>query len=330
MKIQKSNQYTKGENMTSQTKSQFKKHNLLLTKMIRIVTDVYRGKLDHKNKAAILQPIKVMLKLAREDTEVRMIAIAKDILKESDGKVTLTSLRQEGFSERVVLAIDLLDQKKGDSFYEYINKVAKNPDTALVKKFDLKYHPPRKEADILKMTQFTKDDALAFLSHEKDSDKDLSIHLSEMIALAAKTHENQLDKGDNAYILHPFRVMKSLSNEDIEVQIIAVGHDVIEDSDGKVTVKTIEDMGFTKRVVVGMKTITHWDGVPYDVYVVEINKNPDTRMVKKGDICDNSNVTRIKGIRDKDHTRNTKYNLSYWYLNGGNEEEYLEKVKDFI
>lgn len=314
--------------MTS--KNQFKKQNLLLAKMIRIVTDVYKGKLDSKNKAAILQPIKVMLKLSREDTEVRMIAIAKDILKESGGKITLTSLRKEGFSERVVLAIDLLDQKKGDDFRTYIKKVSKNKDTALVKKFDLKYRPHKNQADVLNLAKYSEDDAYAFLSNEKDSDKDLSVQLSEMIALAAKTHEKQLDKGGNAYILHPFRIMKGLSNEDIEVQIIAVAHDVIEDSEGAVTLETMIKMGFTKRVIEGLKLLTHIEGVPYHLYVVAISKNEDAKKVKKADICDNSNITRLKGIREKDQIRNRKYNLSYWFLDGGDEDEYIEKVQAYI
>lgn len=311
------------------SKKQDLKQNRLLAKMIRIVTNAYIGKLDNNNKALILQPIKIMMKLAREDVEVRIIAIAKDLLKESN--FTLSALREEGFSERVVLAIDLLDQKKGDDFQSYINKVSLNKDTSIVKKFDLKYRAPQKDRDILNLTKFSENDALAFLTNEMPNNKELSIKLSEIIAIAADAHELQLDKGGNAYILHPFRIMMSLSNEDVEVQIMAVAHDVIEDSKGRFTILILRDRGFSERVLVGLTLLTHIDGVPYQRYIVNISKNKDTKKVKKVDICDNSNVTRLKGISAKDQIRNEKYNCSYWFLDDKIEEaEYLIKIEELL
>jgi (p)ppGpp synthase/HD superfamily hydrolase len=311
------------------SKNQVRNQNKLLAKMVKIVTNAYIGKLDNNNKALILQPIKIMMKLAREDVETRIIAIAKDLLKESD--YTLSGLREEGFSERVVLAIDLLDQKRGDDFQSYINKVSFNKDTSLVKKFDLKYSVPQKNRDILNLMKFSENDALAFLTNEMPNNKELSVKLSEMIAIAADAHESQCDKGGNAYILHPFRIMMSLTNEDIEVQIMAVAHDVVEDSKGRFTISILRDMHFSERVLTGLTLLTHLVGVLYQKYIVDISKNKDAKKVKKADICDNSNVTRLKGVSYKDQIRNQKYNFSYWFLDDKiEEEEYLIKIEELF
>jgi (p)ppGpp synthase/HD superfamily hydrolase len=307
------------------------KDNLLLAKMIRIVAVVYKDKLNYKNKAAILHPIKVMMKLSREDTETRMIAIAQDLITMSKGTVTLDSLEKEGFSGRVLEALSLLNHDPSDSYRDYILKLATNPDAALVKKFSLKYRGPNKECDISKLEEYSKSDAYDFLNEEKDSDKEKSLLLAKMIAIAAEAHEEQLDKGDHAYILHPFRLLLDLSNEDTEVQIMAVGHDVIEDSDGKITIETLQKEGFCHRTIAGLHCLTHWDYLSYAEYILIIYANDDAVLVKMADIRDNSNMTRLKGVRTKDQTRIVKYSFSYLFLGHKmTKDVYLEKVASVI
>jgi hypothetical protein len=52
--------------------------------------------------------------------------------------------------------------------------------------------------------------------------------LHEAIKVATDAHEGQLDKGGRPYILHPLRVMMAM--EETDEQIVAVLHDVIEDT----------------------------------------------------------------------------------------------------
>ena len=54
--------------------------------------------------------------------------------------------------------------------------------------------------------------------------------LGAMLLLATNAHAGQFDKGGNPYILHPLRVMSFLKTDDEELQCIALGHDVIEDT----------------------------------------------------------------------------------------------------
>ena len=51
--------------------------------------------------------------------------------------------------------------------------------------------------------------------------------LGRAIAIAAEAHSGQFDKAGAPYILHPLRVMLSLSTE--EERIVGVLHDLVED-----------------------------------------------------------------------------------------------------
>lgn len=307
------------------------KASRMLAKMIRIVTAVYVDKLDMKKKAAILQPIKVMMKLSRSTPEVKTIAIAKDLLKMSEGSITLEDLRTEGFSKRVIDALELLHKDPEEDYKTFVEKVSKNKDASLVLRFDLKYRTARKHCDTNVSDGFSAEEAYAFLSNQDDDDGSLNLKLAEMIAIAAEAHEDQLDKGDHAYILHPFRILMDLSNEDIEIRIAAVGHDVIEDSEGRITLQTFIDKKFPQRSIDCLDCLTHRDGVSYPQYIIIIMSNGDAVIVKKGDIRDNSNILRLKGIRAKDFLRVNKYSCSYLFLEGKiDEDTYLEKVEEFI
>lgn len=136
--------------------------------------------------------------------------------------------------------------------------------------------------------------------------------LGTAIALASRVHEKQTDKGGKPYILHPLRLMMRLRTSDEELMSIAVLHDVIEDSD--VTLNDLRELGFSERVVAALDLLTHRKGDSYDDYVRKIATNRDATLVKIEDLRDNSDITRLKGLTEKDHARLMKYNKSYVYL----------------
>jgi len=71
------------------------------------------------------------------------------------------------------------------------------------------------------------------------------MNLEQAISIASLAHEGQLDKGGEPYILHPLRVMMKL--KDYDLRIIAVLHDVIEDT--KVTDIDLLDRGLDYELV---------------------------------------------------------------------------------
>lgn len=136
--------------------------------------------------------------------------------------------------------------------------------------------------------------------------------LGKAIALASKAFENTKDKGGQPYILHCLRVMNNLHTEDEELKIIAILHDVLEDTE--ITADDLRFMGFKNRVVSALELLTHVDNLSYDDYIKAISFNADATKVKLADLKDNSDITRLKGLSKKDFDRMEKYHRSFIYL----------------
>jgi (p)ppGpp synthase/HD superfamily hydrolase len=136
--------------------------------------------------------------------------------------------------------------------------------------------------------------------------------LDRMIFIVTNAHHGQYDKGGAPYILHPLKVMHYLNSEDEELQCIALGHDVIEDTD--VTYKDLIDAGMTDRIIEGIKCLTKVPGDTLDEYKVKVKSNRDAILVKMCDLRHNSDIRRLKGVTDKDVQRMVRYNQFYLEL----------------
>ena len=142
------------------------------------------------------------------------------------------------------------------------------------------------------------------------------MNLGKAVSIAARAHEKQTDKGGHTYILHPIRLMQRLRTQDEELMSIAILHDSIEDSSGKVTLDLLRAEGFSERVVHALTLLTHDKSVPYEEYIAAISGNTDATLVKIEDLRDNSDITRLKGLREKDIERLQKYHKAYLFLRG--------------
>jgi (p)ppGpp synthase/HD superfamily hydrolase len=138
--------------------------------------------------------------------------------------------------------------------------------------------------------------------------------LSKMISLATERHAGQFDKGGRPYILHPLTVMHRLRTDDEELQCIAVGHDLIEDT--SVTPAELTQMGFTNRIVFGIHDLTKRQGETLEQYKDRVKANPDARRVKIEDLRHNSDIRRLKGVTEKDVQRMVRYHQFYLDLIG--------------
>lgn len=143
--------------------------------------------------------------------------------------------------------------------------------------------------------------------------------LGMAISIAAQAHEKQTDRGGKAYILHPIRLMMRLRTNDEDLMQIAILHDVVEDNE-MWTFERLDAIGFSSRVIEALKCLSHLDpNEPYESYIERIGKNMDAIKVKKEDLRDNSDITRLKGLSDKDLLRTRKYHKAFIRL------KYLEK-----
>lgn len=156
--------------------------------------------------------------------------------------------------------------------------------------------------------------------------------LAVAISLAADKHKRQVDKAGLPYILHPLRIMMRLRTDDQELMQIAALHDVVEDSD--ITLEQLEIMGFSGVVLDALKLLTHESSVPYQEYVEKMKGNWYALRVKLEDLRDNSDITRLKGVSDKDVERMRKYHHAYLQVKGYLDEltpiHTLSKIRDQI
>ena len=136
--------------------------------------------------------------------------------------------------------------------------------------------------------------------------------LGTAIGVAAICHHDQSDKGGNAYITHPLRMMMRLRTDDEELMCIAVLHDCIEDSE--LELDHLSQLGMTQRIVDGVDAMTRRDGESYENFIKRCAQNPDAKRVKREDLRDNSDITRLKGLRQKDFDRLEKYSKAFIYL----------------
>jgi (p)ppGpp synthase/HD superfamily hydrolase len=127
--------------------------------------------------------------------------------------------------------------------------------------------------------------------------------LERAIAIALESHKGQTDKAGKAYILHPLRLMLKMKAD--EEMIVAVLHDVVEDSD--VTFEDLKDQGFSQAILDALACVTKVKGECYDDFIRRIKKNPLASRVKVADLQDNMDLGRIPHPQQKDFERVEKY-----------------------
>src|SRR5947209_1708538 len=77
--------------------------------------------------------------------------------------------------------------------------------------------------------------------------------IEKALQIAAQAHAGQKDKEGLPYILHPLRVLAGVQAE--EAQIVAVLHDVVEDT--PVTLDDLRRAGFSDTVLAAVQCVTH-------------------------------------------------------------------------
>lgn len=133
--------------------------------------------------------------------------------------------------------------------------------------------------------------------------------LEKSIIFATEKHMRQVDKSDQPYILHPLRVMENCPN--IETKIVAVLHDVLEDTD-----TTKEDLleFLPEYIVDSIIAITKVENEAYEDYLKRVGNNYYATQVKLMDLKDNMNLNRLEKIEMKDMKRYLKYRKALEYL----------------
>jgi (p)ppGpp synthase/HD superfamily hydrolase len=127
--------------------------------------------------------------------------------------------------------------------------------------------------------------------------------LEKAVSLALQAHDGILDKGGAPYILHALRIM--LQMDTVEEMMAAVLHDALEDGD--VDMMTLEDAGFSPGVVDAVDSLTRRENEAYEAYIERVALNETARKIKKADLLDNLNLSRLTDLNPSDFERIQTY-----------------------
>lgn len=133
--------------------------------------------------------------------------------------------------------------------------------------------------------------------------------LGKCIEFMVTAHTGQFDRGGMPYCLHPLKVMHYLKTDDVELKCIAVLHDTIEDSE--FSFSDLYNLGCNDNIVNAVMCLTKYKGQTYDEYKQAVCSNVRAMRVKLCDLRHNSDIRRLKGLRQKDIDRLAKYNQFY-------------------
>lgn len=124
------------------------------------------------------------------------------------------------------------------------------------------------------------------------------------LLLAEEKHRGQVDKAGEDYLIHLLTVKSILNSDDEDLNIIAILHDIIEDTDINFAVLHVH---FGDRVADAVKLLTKVKGQSSKEYYKGIKSNQDALRVKIADLMHNSDLNRISKVTEKDIRRTKNY-----------------------
>jgi (p)ppGpp synthase/HD superfamily hydrolase len=100
---------------------------------IELAVKAHRGQKDKYHLPYIVHVFGVAARC--RTIEEKIVAFLHDTVE--DGHATLEQLRRLGFSERVIEAVDRLSRRKGESYEDFVERIAPSPLARAVKLADL-------------------------------------------------------------------------------------------------------------------------------------------------------------------------------------------------
>ncbi|MBN7576128.1 MULTISPECIES: HD domain-containing protein [Clostridium] len=106
----------------------------MLEKAIRIAAKAHEGQVDKGGKPYILHPLRLML--SRTSQEEMICAVLHDVIEDTD--ITIDYLKNEGFSEEILSALDALTRRHNETYDGFIERIITNSLACEIKLADLK------------------------------------------------------------------------------------------------------------------------------------------------------------------------------------------------
>jgi (p)ppGpp synthase/HD superfamily hydrolase len=107
-----------------------------IERAINVALVAHHGQRDKAGLPYILHPLYVMGQMKSENQMI--VAVLHDIIE--DTELTLSDLRSEGFSERIVRAVDAMTKRDGEFYRDYLKRVKRDPLALSVKLEDIRHN----------------------------------------------------------------------------------------------------------------------------------------------------------------------------------------------
>lgn len=130
----------------------------LTKRAINIAYKAHEGQLDRSGIPYIFHPMHIAEQMTTEETCI--VAILHDVVEDTD--VTLDELKEAGFSENIINAINLLTHRDEVPYLDYVRALKDDPIASVVKLADLNHNSDRTRLNVI-----TKKDEQRFLKYQK-------------------------------------------------------------------------------------------------------------------------------------------------------------------
>ena len=100
---------------------------------IALSVETHKGQVDKYGRPYILHPLRVMFRLGREDEQI--VAVLHDVVEDSE--LTFDDVRQMGYSEEIIAALDGVTRRDDETYEEFVRRSGQNPISRRVKLADL-------------------------------------------------------------------------------------------------------------------------------------------------------------------------------------------------
>ena len=106
-----------------------------LERGVAIAAEAHAGQVDKAGSPYLLHPLRMMLNVATREEQI--VAVLHDVCEDCPGW-TFDRLREEGFSEAILAAIDAVTKREGETYFDFVRRAAGNPIAKQVKLADLR------------------------------------------------------------------------------------------------------------------------------------------------------------------------------------------------
>lgn len=119
--------------------------------------------------------------------------------------------------------------------------------------------------------------------------EEVPVDFDEALALAEEHHGEQTDKAGHPYMGHIRRVVDAVDSP--QAKLAAALHDIVEDT--HMTAERLVALDCPPEVVRAVEALTRREGEDYETFVARAAKDPIARVVKRADVADNGDKSRL-------------------------------------